>query len=179
MKPVLALLSLLVLPGLALAAEPKLYGRYEWVGLPELDQTLQAKMDTGAYTSSLSAKDIQLFQRDGEQWVRFRLATKDGGDSQYEHKLARISKIKNRADETGEDEEEERGSSLSERPVILLPVCLGGDQQEIEVNLTDRSRFNYPFLMGTKGLRKFHAAVDPAERFAAGKPTCSGGRSDD
>ena len=96
MKRALALLSLFALPGLALAAETKLYGRYEWVSLPELDQTLQAKMDTGAYTSSLSAKDIQIFQRDGEDWVRFKLATKDGGDSVYEHKLARISKIKNR-----------------------------------------------------------------------------------
>ncbi|OZN87714.1 putative ATP-dependent zinc protease, partial [Pseudomonas aeruginosa] len=55
MKRALALLSLFALP--VLAAEPNLYGRYEWVSLPELDRTLQAKMDTGAYTSSLSAKD--------------------------------------------------------------------------------------------------------------------------
>ncbi|WP_447744914.1 retropepsin-like aspartic peptidase RloA2 [Pseudomonas nicosulfuronedens] len=175
MKRALALLSMtaLVLPGLALAAETKIYGRYEWVSLPELDQTLQAKMDTGAYTSSLSAKDIQIFQRDGEDWVRFKLATKDGGDSVYEHKLSRISKIKNRSETGGEDEEEEASPGLSQRPVIELPVCLGGDQRTIEVNLTDRSHFNYPFLMGTKGLRKFHVAVDPGERFVAGKPDCS------
>ncbi|PJI48335.1 MAG: ATP-dependent zinc protease [Pseudomonas sp.] len=175
MKRALALLSLtaLILPGLALAAETKIYGRYEWVSLPELDQTLQAKMDTGAYTSSLSAKDIQIFQRDGEDWVRFKLATKDGGDSVYEHKLSRISKIKNRSETGTEDEEEEASPGLSQRPVIELPVCLGGDQRTIEVNLTDRSHFNYPFLMGTKGLRKFHVAVDPGERFVAGKPDCS------
>lgn len=170
MKRVLALISLFALPALALAVEPKLYGRYEWVGLPELDRTLQAKMDTGAYTSSLSARDIERFQRDGEDWVRFRLATKEGDDAVFEHKLARISKIKNRVG----DDEEDAQPSLSERPVILLPVCLGGDQQVIEVNLTDRSNFTYPFLMGAKGLRKFHVAVDPGERFAAGKPTCSG-----
>lgn len=175
MKRAFALLSLLALPSLVLAAEPKIYGRYEWVSLPELDQTLQAKMDTGAYTSSLSAKDIQIFQRDGEDWVRFKLATKDGGDSVYEHKLMRISKIKNRADGAPEDEEDVSAPGLSQRPVIELPVCLGGDQRTIEVNLTDRSHFNYPFLMGTKGLRKFHVAVDPGERFAAGKPNCSGG----
>ncbi|KAF1051711.1 MAG: hypothetical protein GAK43_02278 [Stenotrophomonas maltophilia] len=175
MKSVAVLLSLLALPLLAQAAEPTLYGRYEWVGLPELDHSLQAKMDTGAYTSSLSAKDIQLFERDGEQWVRFRLATADAGDSVYEHKLARISKIKNRADDR-EDDEESRETGLSQRPVIEMAVCLGGDQQTIEVNLTDRSHFNYPFLMGAKGLRKFHAAVDPSERFSAGKPACSGKR---
>lgn len=168
MKRALALLSLFALP--VLAAEPNLYGRYEWVSLPELDRTLQAKMDTGAYTSSLSAKDIDLFQRDGEEWVRFRLATKEADGSVFEHKLARIGKIKNRADNrSGEDEDEDR---LSERPVIDLQVCLGGAMKTIEVNLTDRSAFNYPFLMGTKGLRKFHVAVDPSERFVADKPTC-------
>lgn len=146
MKRALALLSLFALP--VLAAEPNLYGRYEWVSLPELDRTLQAKMDTGAYTSSLSAKDIELFQRDGEEWVRFRLATKEADGSVFEHKLARIGKIKNRADNrNGEDEDEDR---LSERPVIDLQVCLGGAMKTIEVNLTDRSAFNYPFLMGTK-----------------------------
>ncbi|MNO70667.1 hypothetical protein D3C76_615600 [compost metagenome] len=170
MKRALVLLSLIALP--VLAAEPHLYGRYEWVGLPDLDRTLQAKMDTGAYTSSLSARDIEIFQRNGEDWVRFRLATKEADNSVYEHKLARISKIKNRADGRDEEEEEE-DNRLSERPVIELPVCLGDDQRTIEVNLTDRSNFNYPFLMGAKGLRKFHVAVDPRERFAAGKPNCS------
>ena len=173
MKPLLALLSLLALP--AMAAEPTLYGRYENIALPEIGETLKAKMDTGAYTSSLSARDIQIFQRDGEDWVRFKLATKEGGDSVYEHKLLRISKIKNRSEGAAEDEEEDSNPGLSQRPVIELPVCLGGDQRTIEVNLTDRSHFNYPFLMGTKGLRKFHVAIDPGERFAAGKPTCSGG----
>ena len=66
----------------------------------------------------------------------------------FEHKLARIGKIKNRADNrNGEDEDEDR---LSERPVIDLQVCLGGAMKTIEVNLTDRSAFNYPFLMGTR-----------------------------
>lgn len=70
---------------LVLAAEPNLYGRYEWVLLPELDRTLVRRSDTGAYTSSLSAKDIELFQRDGEEWVRFRLATKEADGSVFEH----------------------------------------------------------------------------------------------
>lgn len=168
MKRALALLSLFALP--VLAAEPNLYGRYEWVSC-RVDRTLQAKMDTGAYTSSLSAKDIELFQRDGEEWVRFRLATKEADGSVFEHKLARIGKIKNRADNrNGEDEDEDR---LSERPVIDLQVCLGGAMKTIEVNLTDRSAFNYPFLMGTKGLRKFHVAVDPPSASSPTSPPAS------
>ncbi|WP_460417344.1 retropepsin-like aspartic peptidase RloA2 [Pseudomonas sp. microsymbiont 2] len=166
MKPLLALLSLLALP--VMAAEPTLYGRYENIALPEIGETLKAKMDTGAYTASLSAKDIELFSRDGEDWVRFRLATKDADGKVYEHKLARISKIKNRADEEDEGDVPE----LSRRPVVDLELCLGDVKRTVEVNLVDRSSFNYPLLVGAKALREFKAAVNPAKKFTAGKPDC-------
>ncbi|MBS9759275.1 MULTISPECIES: retropepsin-like aspartic peptidase RloA2 [Pseudomonas] len=166
MKPLLALLSLLALP--AMAAEPTLYGRYENIALPEIGETLKAKMDTGAYTASLSAKDIEQFTRDGEDWVRFRLATKDANGKVYEHKLARISKIKNRADE----EDEGDAPELSRRPVVDLELCLGDVKRTVEVNLVDRSSFNYPLLVGAKALREFKAAVNPAKKFTAGKPDC-------
>nr|WP_249684500.1 MULTISPECIES: ATP-dependent zinc protease [Pseudomonas] len=152
-----------------MAAEPTLYGRYEYIKLPEVGgQTFKAKMDTGALTASLSAKDIETFTRDGEDWVRFRVATKDADGKVYEHKLARISKIKNRADE----EEDGEGAEISKRPVVDLELCLGDVKRTVEVNLTDRSSFNYPLLIGAKALREFKAAVNPARRFTADKPDC-------
>ncbi|MCO7514218.1 ATP-dependent zinc protease [Pseudomonas guariconensis] len=167
MKPLLALLSLLALP--VMAAEPTLYGRYEYITLPEIGETLKAKMDTGALTASLSARDIERFTRDGEQWVRFRLATKDADGKVYEHKLARISKIKARS-----DEEDDEGETLeaARRPVVELELCLGEVKRTVEVNLADRSNFNYPLLIGAKALREFKAAVNPARKFTAGKPDC-------
>lgn len=166
MKPLLALLSLLALP--VMAADPTLYGRYERIKLPELGETLKAKMDTGAYTASLSAKDIELFKRDGEEWVRFRLATKDADGKVYEHQVSRISKIKNRA----EEDEEGDSPELSHRPVVDLELCLGDVKRTVEVNLVDRSSFNYPLLVGSKALKEFKAAVDPAQKYTAGKPGC-------
>ena len=167
MKAIVMLFTLLSLP--VLAAEPTLYGRYEYLQLPELGQTLKAKMDTGAYTASLSARDIQSFKRDGEDWMRFRLAATGVDDSVYEHRVARISKIKNRADESDEDP---AAADVSKRPVIDLQLCLGNQLRTVEVNLTDRSSFNYPLLIGAKALREFNAAVNPAKRFTAGKPAC-------
>ncbi len=166
MKPVLALLALMALP--VMAAEPTVYGRYEYIKLPEIDQTFKAKMDTGALTASLSAKDIETFKKDGDDWVRFRLATKDASDKVYEHKLARISKIKSRADE----DEGEESAEVVKRPVVAMRMCLDGTSRIIEVNLTDRSSFNYPLLIGAKALREFDAAVNPAKRFTAGQPKC-------
>ena len=166
MKSVFVLLSVLALP--VMAAEPTLYGRYEYIKLPEIGETLQAKMDTGALTASLSAKNIETFTRDGEPWVRFQLATKGASDKVYEHKVARISKIKNRADE--DDDKEEPASA--KRPVVDLEMCLGNVKRTVEVNLTDRSSFNYPLLIGAKALREFGAAVNPARRYTADKPEC-------
>ena len=167
MKAFLLLFSLVSLP--ALAGEPTLYGRYERIGLPELNTSLKAKMDTGAQTASLSARDIELFKRDGEAWVRFRLAAKDADDKLHEHVLARISKIKNRADEGDDDPS---AAEVSKRPVIDLQLCLGNQLRTVEVNLTDRSSFNYPLLIGAKALRELEAAIDPAKSFTAGKPKC-------
>ncbi|MBM1188565.1 ATP-dependent zinc protease [Pseudomonas lundensis] len=166
MKSVFVLLSVLALP--VMAAEPTLYGRYEYIKLPEIGETLQAKMDTGALTASLSAKNIETFTRDGEPWVRFQLATKGASDKVYEHKVARISKIKNRADE--DDDKQEPASA--KRPVVDLEMCLGSVKRTVEVNLTDRSSFNYPLLIGAKALREFGAAVNPARRYTADKPGC-------
>jgi hypothetical protein len=165
-KSLLALLSLLALP--VMAAEPTIYGRYENIALPELGETLKAKMDTGAYTASLSAKDIEMFTRDGDEWVRFRLATKESSGKVYEHKVSRISKIKGRA----EEEDEGDAPEISKRPVVDLELCLGDVKRTVEVNLVDRSNFNYPLLVGAKALREFKAAVNPAKRFTADKPDC-------
>jgi hypothetical protein len=158
-KSLLALFALVALP--VMAAEPTLYGRYEYIALPEIGgEVLKAKMDTGALTASLSAKDIETFTRDGENWVRFRLATKDASNKVYEHKVARISKIKSRSDE----EDEGDTTEVAKRPVVDLELCLGDVKRTVEVNLTDRSNFNYPLLIG--------AAVNPARRFTADKPDC-------
>jgi len=167
-KSILALLSLVALP--VLAAEPTLYGRYEYIALPEIGgEVLKAKMDTGALTASLSAKDIEMFTRDGDEWVRFRLATKDASNKVYEHKIARISKIKTRSEEDADDDE---ATAPTKRPVVDLELCLGNVKRTVEVNLTDRSSFNYPLLIGAKALREFGAAVNPARRFTADKPDC-------
>jgi hypothetical protein len=165
-KLVAALLALLALP--ALANQPTLYGRYEYIRLPQIGQTLKAKMDTGAMTASLSAKDIERFERDGEDWVRFRLATENASDTLFEQPLARIGEIKSRVEEGGSAS----STSVAKRPVVDMEVCLGNQARTIEVNLTDRSHFNYPLLIGASALRDFDAAVDPAERYSVARPQC-------
>jgi hypothetical protein len=169
LKPALLLLCLLLASGLSLAAEKTVYGLNEYVRLFDLDLKLAAKLDTGAKTASLSARDIKRFKRDGETWVRFYLAIDEAHSSPIERPLARISKIKRRAG----DYDPEEGKTYTARPVIEMDVCMGNSLRTIEVNLTDRSAFQYPLLIGSDALTRFSALVDPSLKYAAGKPACT------
>ncbi len=175
MSRLLLLLSALTLP--AVAAEPALFGRYEQIKIEDLGKTLKAKMDTGAMTASLSARDIERFEREGEDWVRFRLAVDGADDTLYEHRLARIAEIKTRSEvaasaDPDDDTDVERGPDFAERPVVQMQLCIGDQLRETEVNLTDRSHFRYPLLIGATAIRDLEAAIDPAQKYTAGRPTC-------
>ena len=61
--------------------------------------------------------------------------------------------------------------SAAKRPVVDLELCLGNVKRTVEVNLTDRSSFNYPLLIGAKALREFGAAVNPARVLPRTNPT--------
>ncbi|MDX1439329.1 MAG: RimK/LysX family protein [Rubricoccaceae bacterium] len=54
-------------------SSPITVGWREWVALPGLELfALEAKMDTGAMTSSLHAVEIDVVDRAGGRWVHFR-----------------------------------------------------------------------------------------------------------
>lgn len=168
-KPYSLLLCLLLAPLTGLALEKSVYGLNEHVALPDFNIEVIAKLDTGAQTASLSARDIERFKRDGKTWVRFYLALDEAHTHPIERPLARISKIKRRAGDF--DPEEEK--TYTPRPVIELDLCMGKTRRTIEVNLTDRSAFQYPLLIGSDALTRFGALVDPSLTHAAGKPGCT------
>lgn len=167
-KPHLLLLCALTFPFFALADGKIIYGLNEHVALPEFGLEVPAKLDTGAQTASLSARDIERFQRKGKPWVRFYLAVDEAHNRPIELPLQRISKIKRRAGDF--DPEEEK--TYTPRPVVELEMCMGNAKRSIEVNLTDRSAFQYPLLIGSDALSRFQALVDPSLKYAAGKPGC-------
>lgn len=153
----------------AMASQPQIYGLHEKVSLQELDLELPAKLDTGAETASLSAKNIEVFKRDGGEWVRFQLGLEDAPHAKViEKPLARMSYIKRRADDRQPGDKQ----LYTERPVVEMDICVGDELKNIEVNLTDRSAFEYPLLIGSTALKEFNVAVSPGVRYSAGQPSC-------
>jgi hypothetical protein len=174
LKPLPRLFSLLFIafiPGLGLAAEKTTYGLNEYAQLTDIDLRVAAKLDTGALTASLSARDIKRFKRNGQPWVRFYLAIDNAHSHPIERPLVRVSSIKRRADDCECSARERK--THTQRPVIELDVCMGHTQRRIEVNLADRTAFDYPLLIGSDALTRFDALVDPSRKHAAGKPACA------
>ena len=132
-------------------ADVPVYGWVERVRVQLGDHSarMKAKLDSGARSSSLHATDIEVFRRDGRRYVRFRTPLPDDPESALlERPVTRMVRIKRH---TG---------PYDRRPVVRLPVCLGDGWHEVEVSLTDRSRFIYPLLLGRRALGGV-ALIDP------------------
>ncbi|MBI2226094.1 MAG: ATP-dependent zinc protease [Betaproteobacteria bacterium] len=119
---------------------------------------LEAKLDSGARTSSLHATNLQQFRRDGQDWVAFDVNGNDGRSVRIERPLVRIARIKS-ALGTGEG-----------RPTVTLGICIGNVYRVTEVNLVDRSSLSKPLLVGRRFL-KGRLLVDLNRRYLL-EPAC-------
>ncbi|MGR4068225.1 ATP-dependent zinc protease [Halomonas sp. LR3S48] len=144
-------------------------GRSEWIGLPDVGTYLRARVDSGANTSSLSATDITRFERDGEDWVRFKLGLNeddvvvDGVRGEWiERPVERRVRVMQAAGSTS-------------RPVVSLLMTLGPIRETVEFTLNDRTHLNYPVLLGRRFLMDI-ALIDVAENYIHPRPEFPGGR---
>lgn len=130
----------------------QLVGAVEDVLLSPPGIQLPARIDTGATTASLHANDLQKFERNGVEWVRFDLAhPKTQEEVTVEAKVVRYVRIIQSTTEDGE-----------RRPVVELHFTLGNVSQMAEFTLTDRAHLDYPLLIG-RNILKDLMIVDVAQ----------------
>ncbi|MEZ9821519.1 ATP-dependent zinc protease [Shewanella sp. 10N.286.45.A1] len=139
-------------------------GAVENVFVDELKASFNTRIDTGAESSSLDAHNIILFERDGNQWVRFDVFTNGAKQpaQTFESKVERFVRIKEADDKT------------DRRPVIHAHLEIGKYKAETDLNLTDRSHLEFPLLLGRKFMQDI-AVVDVGQTFIHGKK--KGGRA--
>lgn len=118
-------------------SDVRIIGEVEPVTIKKAKLTLPARIDTGAKTSSMDAREITPFERDGKEWVRFTIEDRKSGESvKLEGKLVRTVRIKR------------HGEDSQKRPVVKLGIALGAVEKECEFSLTDRSDYEYQVLIG-------------------------------
>ncbi len=134
----------------------KIIGRIEKIDLPELSIfNIDAKIDTGAYTSSLHCHDITVEKVKGRLHAKFYVL--DPNHPEYEEKQynAPVHKIKRVRSSNGE---------IEERVIIKQKIHFYGTLFKIQLSLTDRSKMKYPMLIGRRFLTdKF--IVDVSQKF--------------
>ncbi|WP_234418472.1 ATP-dependent zinc protease family protein [Dongshaea marina] len=134
-------------------------GQVESIWIEPVNDTFNARIDTGATTSSISAQDIQVFERDGKKWVKFNLAHEDRNEKlPIETPLVRYVRIKQAS-----------AKKIDRRPVVKLTVRMGDLTEQAEFTLKDRSEMIYPVLIGREFLKDI-AVVDVAKKYVQPKP---------
>jgi hypothetical protein len=143
------------------AAPPLLLGWREWVALPELGLGwIRAKVDSGARSSSLHVYDASVFDRDGEEWIRFALAS-SARDPARPLAEAQVMDRRVVTDSGGH-----RQLRVFIRTQLRLP---DGRDWPIEVNLTQRRHMLFPMLLGRTALPR-GCLVAPKRSWLAGRP---------
>ena len=120
----------------AYAGEKTIVGEVEDVILLPWGIKLPARIDTGASTSSLDARDLKV--KDG--FAEFNLSKKYGG---LHLRLPVVDWLTIRSAEASE-----------ERPIVEVEFCIGPKRVRTRVNLNDRSTVRYPVLIGRNALKE-------------------------
>lgn len=120
-----------------------LIGEIEDVYLTPIQLELEARIDTGAQTSSLDAQNLTVFERDGKEWVRFNFVDRQTKEThEIERPVSRFVLIIQ-----SNTEEKER------RPVVAFNLTIGNVSQMVEFTLTDRSHLDFSVLIGRNVLK--------------------------
>jgi len=120
----------------AVAKEKIKIGAVENVVLLPWGVTLPARIDTGAATSSLDARNLTVKGKT----VEFKLPDQYGG------RQIRLPIVKWRTVKSAH--------ATSRRPVVVVELCMGPVRVKTQVNLYDRSNVQYPMIIGRNTLRR-------------------------
>lgn len=136
-------------------------GWREWVSLPTIGiSRIKAKIDTGARSSSLDARGIERFERQGRQFVRFTVHPVQRKEEIAVVCEAEIHDLRNVRSSSGES---------SERIVIQTPVCWMGETWTVDLTLADRTEMGFRMLVGREAVRG-RMLVDPGRSYFGGRP---------
>ncbi len=140
---------------------PVVVGWREWVALPQAGvEWVKAKIDTGARSSAIHAFDLESFDREGEEWVRFSLHPWQRSDEDHVELTLPVL-----------DRREVRSSNgqVEQRYAVALDVTLAGRTITTVMTLSNRDEMGFRMLVGREALERGFL-VDAARSYAGGRP---------
>lgn len=133
-------------------------GWREYVELPDLGvPRIKAKVDTGARTSALNARDVEIEKVNGVTIARFTVP------------IASISRvIRGTAPFVGERLIKNTSGVPENRAIIRTLIRLGTEVWPIEVSLAERDNMAFDLILGRTAIRRHRLLVDPGRSFLLG-----------
>ena len=132
-------------------------GEVEKVKIYPSDFVMDARIDTGAEVSSIDARDIEEFERDGKKWVRFTLINRENKKEEViERELKKVTKITQSSNKDGVDK----------RLTVSLKIDIANRSELADFTLTDREHMSFGVLIG-RNILKDIMLVDVSGKFLA------------
>jgi hypothetical protein len=122
-----------------------LIGRRERISFPELELFgIEAKIDTGAYSTTIHCHDVEVKNVNGKRVLCFKLLDPEHLDYKDQEQCFEKFQLKIFKNSFGEQEE---------RYVVKTLIKLGKRKVRGTVSLTSRANMRYPVLVGRKLLK--------------------------
>ena len=122
-------------------------GAVEHVYILPMKTPFEARIDTGAVSSSIDVTDMHKFERDGEKWVSFVLVNETNGEThRFEKPIEKKVSIK-------------RAKKDEKRVVVMMDIKIGNEIVNAAFSLADREKFEYQALIG-RNILSGRAVVD-------------------
>ncbi|EKO3863098.1 ATP-dependent zinc protease [Vibrio harveyi] len=129
-------------------------GNAEAICLPELGIThLEARIDTGAQTSSLHVDNLECTEQDGQSYVEFDLHP----DVYHLEQVVRC-----KAPLKANRKVKSSNGTFEHRCVITTMLRMGDQEWSIDITLTNREKMTYMMLLGRQGMAD-KVLVDPSQ----------------
>ena len=143
------------------ATEKVVVGWREWVSLPQAGvDWVKAKIDTGARSSSIHAFDLEVFEADGVEQVRFTLHPWQKSEEDLVELSLPVL-----------DRREVRSSNgqTEQRYAVAMDVVLAGRTLTTVMTLSNRDEMGFRMLIGREALERGFL-VDAGLSYAGGRP---------
>lgn len=137
--------------------ELKLIGRKEKVSFPELGlKNFIAKVDTGAYTSSIHCHGVKVIEQEGVSFLKALFLDEENQEQMVLFKDYTQTKVRS-------------SSGVAQtRYLVKTPIRIGAKVYSASFTLANRSKMKCPVLLGRKLLNK-RFLVDVSQEFALQK----------
>jgi hypothetical protein len=135
-------------------------GWKEWIVLPDLGiPAVKAKIDTGARTSAMHVFDLEEFEADSRQMVRFGI-----------HPLQRRKDIRRYCEAPVLERRrvKDSGGHIEKRCVIQTTAVMGAASWTINITLTNRDPMLFRMLLGRTALEN-RFLINPGRSYLTGR----------